>query len=313
MSEHDVPPSGQPDPTAAPSEASVSPAAKGEPTAGALLREAREAQGLHIAALAAALKVPTDKLEALEQDRFDVFVDAVFMRALASGLCRLLKLDPNPVLQRLPQQVVPRVVPQNRGINEPFHMHSDPGSSIRTQLSRPVIWGGFALLLGAVALVFMPVMQQNPAGKSTGKEVSSSMPAASEPVSATTPSTVQESVPNPASVPAGGFRLPGVVLPPLGASVASAPVLAQPIPAGVNPASVAVFSAKDASWVKVTDAKGVVVLNRTLQAGEVAGVSGLLPLRAVIGRADAVQVQVRGQAFDVNAVAKNNVARFEVK
>jgi cytoskeleton protein RodZ len=78
-------------------------------------------------------------------------------------------------------------------------------------------------------------------------------------------------------------------------------------------AFVAVFSATKASWVKVTDAKGVVVLGRTLQAGESANVSGALPLSAVIGRADAIQVQVRGQAFDVNAVAKNNVARFEVK
>ena len=313
MSEHDVPPSGQPDPVAAPSEASVIPAAPGEPTAGTLLREARLAQGLHIAALAAALKVPADKLEALEQDRFDVFVDAVFMRALASGLCRLLKLDPNPVLQRLPQQVVPRVVPQNRGINEPFHMHNDPGSSIRTQLSRPVIWGGFALLLGAVALVFMPVMQQEHAGKQTGKEVSSSQHAASEPVSAAAPSTVQESVPNPVSAvtPGLAFPVPAASAPAAATPGASAPAFS--IPAGVNPASVVIFSAKDSSWVKVTDAKGGVVLNRTLQTGETAGVSGLLPLRAVVGRADAVQVQVRGQAFDLNAVAKNNVARFEVK
>jgi hypothetical protein len=34
-------------------------------TAGALLREAREAQGLHVAALAVAMKVPVKKLEAL--------------------------------------------------------------------------------------------------------------------------------------------------------------------------------------------------------------------------------------------------------
>jgi cytoskeleton protein RodZ len=105
--------------------------------------------------------------------------------------------------------------------------------------------------------------------------------------------------------------VPAASVPAAATPGASAPAFA--IPAGVNPASVAVFSAKDASWVKVTDAKGAVVLNRTLQPGEAAGVSGLLPLRAVVGRADAVQVQVRGQAFDLNAVAKNNVARFEVK
>ena len=35
-------------------------------TAGALLRQAREAAGLHIAALAVSLKVPVKKIEALE-------------------------------------------------------------------------------------------------------------------------------------------------------------------------------------------------------------------------------------------------------
>ena len=37
-------------------------------TAGALLRQAREASGLHIAALAVTMKVPVKKLEALESD-----------------------------------------------------------------------------------------------------------------------------------------------------------------------------------------------------------------------------------------------------
>ncbi|MDO8288324.1 MAG: helix-turn-helix domain-containing protein, partial [Parvibaculum sp.] len=40
-----------------------------EPTAGALLRAARQAAGIHIAALAALLKVPEKRLEALEHDR----------------------------------------------------------------------------------------------------------------------------------------------------------------------------------------------------------------------------------------------------
>ena len=47
-------------------------------TAGALLRQAREAAGLHVAALAVALKVPVRKLEALEDNRWDVLPDLVF-------------------------------------------------------------------------------------------------------------------------------------------------------------------------------------------------------------------------------------------
>jgi len=79
------------------------------------------------------------------------------------------------------------------------------------------------------------------------------------------------------------------------------------------PAGIVTFSAKGESWVEVTDARGTVVLRRTLTAGEVAGASGVLPLAAVVGKADLTQVQVRGKAFDLNAVARDNVARFEVK
>jgi cytoskeleton protein RodZ len=61
------------------------------------------------------------------------------------------------------------------------------------------------------------------------------------------------------------------------------------------------------------DAKRQVVVRRTLDAGEAVAANGQLPLQATIGRADATQVEVRGQAFDLRAVSKNNVAKFEVK
>ena len=59
-------------------------------TAGSLLRTAREREGLHIAALAVSMKVPVKKLEALEADRLDLLPDAVFVRALAASVCRLI-------------------------------------------------------------------------------------------------------------------------------------------------------------------------------------------------------------------------------
>ena len=76
---------------------------------------------------------------------------------------------------------------------------------------------------------------------------------------------------------------------------------------------VVVFSAKGETWVEATDVKGQVVLRRILNAGEFASASGALPLKVVVGRANNTQVQIRGKAFDLNAVAKDNVARFEVK
>lgn len=304
MSEQDFLPPGR-----AESDAGLGSAASGSgPTAGALLRQARQAQGLHLAALAASLKVPVYKLEALEQDRFDLLLDAVFIRALASGVCRLLKLDPEPILERLPSLSTVKVPPQNWGINEPFRTrNSGLGLPFLAQLSTPVILGGLALLLGAIGLIFLPVMQEKAGRQVEPAAVPSTvqeMPGNFQPVVSANPPDAVAVAPTaaPASAPAVPVSAPALVPPALAdrASAASA-------------AAIATLSATQASWVKVTDAKGAVVLGRTLQPGESVNVSGALPLSVVIGRADAIQVQVRGQAFDVNAVAKNNVARFEVK
>ena len=74
-----------------------------------------------------------------------------------------------------------------------------------------------------------------------------------------------------------------------------------------------VFTAKGQSWVEATDAKGQIVLRRMLMPGDIAGASGALPIKVVIGRANETVVHIRGKSFDLSAVAKDNVARFEVK
>ena len=80
-----------------------------------------------------------------------------------------------------------------------------------------------------------------------------------------------------------------------------------------NAKAMIAFSATSESWVKVADTKCAVVLGRTLRTGKSAEVSGALPLVAVIGRADVIQIQLRGQALGLDGVTRNNVARFEVK
>ena len=123
------------------------PVAAAGASAGSLLREAREAAGLHVSTLAANLKVPVRKLEALEEDRYDELPDAVFVRALASSVCRTLKIDSSPVLQRLPQTPQPRLAQTSEGINAPFRAPSDgpqPGLLNQVwascQLSTPVMY-----------------------------------------------------------------------------------------------------------------------------------------------------------------------------
>lgn len=301
-------------------------------SAGALIRQARETAGLHIAALAVALKVPVKKLEALEADRLDLLPDAVFVRALAASVCRTLKIDAAQVLALLPQTGKPSLGQQSAPINAPFRSPGDgPGPSLLGQISRPAVLAGLLLLLGALVLIFLPAAQQ--AGVATqpspapavadtpaappGAQAGVAM-ARTELLEADKPA-VSDSDAAPAA-PAGVAQAAPVLAPQLSASappteavsvamaLPAAPVTAPPPAAGII-----VFKAKGESWVEVTDARGTVVLRRTLAAGQEAGASGVLPLAAVVGRVDATQVEVRGKAFDLGAVSRDNVARFEVK
>lgn len=105
-------------------------------TAGAWLRNARQQRGLHIAALAVMLKVPQAKLEALEADRFDLLPDATFARALATAMCRALKVDPSPVLALLPRGS-DQGFDVRPGLNQPFRERSAGGSRIFSCLCLP--------------------------------------------------------------------------------------------------------------------------------------------------------------------------------
>jgi cytoskeleton protein RodZ len=95
--------------------------------------------------------------------------------------------------------------------------------------------------------------------------------------------------------------------------VAGVPKAGSPLPAGPVGTSVVVFKTRGQSWVEVTDAKGQVALRRTLAPGESAEAAGALPLAVIVGKADVTQVSVRGKPLDLAPLAKDNVARFEVK
>jgi cytoskeleton protein RodZ len=56
-----------------------------------------------------------------------------------------------------------------------------------------------------------------------------------------------------------------------------------------------------------------VQLRKTMSNGESIGASGSLPLSVVVGRADVTDVSVKGKTFSLAGIAKDNVARFEVK
>ena len=285
-------------------------------SAGALLRQARQSAGMDIAVLASALKVPVNKLQALENDDFTVLPDAVFARALASSMCRTLKVDPAPVLGQLPQGQAPRLVGDKDGLNAKFKDPQDKAPPLRLPAaSRGVSLTVLVLLAAAAAVYFLPSgmlefdLARAPApapaqavveASQENGSVSEAVPGAESAVPAPPPPASDE----PAAAPTAAVAAAAV--PMVAASVASA--------AGAAVASALLeFRATAESWVQVRDAAGAVVFERTLKAGESAQAPGKPPLSVVVGKVNATEVMVRGAPFDLSTVARENVARFEVK
>ncbi|MCU0956311.1 MAG: helix-turn-helix domain-containing protein [Hydrogenophaga sp.] len=123
-----------------------------------LLQQAREQAGLHIAALAAALKVPVRKLEALEAGRYDELPDLTFARALASSACRQLRMDPAPVLAQIPQGKRPVLgVVSEEALNTPFRPARE-GAAASAQAGPARLWSGAA---GCTGHVFLAARRSN--------------------------------------------------------------------------------------------------------------------------------------------------------
>lgn len=255
-------------------------------TAGQLLRRAREARNMHIAALAAALKVPQRKLEALERDALDELPDVAFARALAKAACRVLKTDPTPVLALLPKPDTLGLDQVGGGLNTPFR-ESGQGfdASVSGVLQQPAFWVVSALALAALGVYFWPVSQ---APEALPAAVAPALVASAPEAAAASALPLAASDPVPVAEPAASAAAP-------------------------EPAPLLRLRSATRSWIDVTDGAGRKLLSRVVLAQEEVDLDGEPPLRLVIGNAAATEVALRGVAVDLAEHTRDNVARLELK
>ncbi len=279
------------------------------PGAGALIRAAREKQGLHIAALAAAIKVSPRKLDALENDRWHELPDATFTRALAQTVCRTLKVDPRPILAKLPAPTTLALDASDAGLNEPFR--DRPGREepvFGAAAVRPMVWGAVALMLAAVLVYLLPLELWN---RAAPVSVPAATPAPAVALAASAPpSTAVEAAPA-ATVPAEAAASAAASV---GETVlAVPPQVAAPAAAPVTAAAVLQLHAVKASWIEARDARGATLLSRVVQPGEALSLDGKLPIRLTIGNAAATRLEFRGQNVDLTPSTRDNVARLNLQ
>ena len=283
-----------------PSEFADAERAEKAPSVGQQLQRARLDLGMSLESLSARLKVSVPRLQAFENDEFEKGSNLHSGRAMVASVARFLGLEATPLLAQLPQ-------PAPRG--PASGMQEAVGAFTKeTRLAMlreepgpvsAVWWIALFLLLMAGLIFFYPQIAQMSQAALIAAAPQPSAPAAPAPqaelqdaavqaVPATSPWASMPEAPALATVPDRG---------------ASTPKLAPPV---------LVFKARGSTWVEVTDAKGTVLLRRTLAASEAAEVLGDLPLAVVVGRADHTDVLVRGAPFSLEMHSQDNVARFRV-
>lgn len=317
------------------------------PTAGQLLHEARKAAGLSLEQLSARVKVPVARLHALEEDRLQDWPDSNVVRAVAASVSRQLRLDPAPVLELMPKAKQKALLLPAAQVAAGFRDSSGlklRGSSGALRLLRmlTVVALGLAAL-GLLVVLAVPDLQSESDRTNDQRSIVETPQAATvqaEPVlppDAGTADTRPEAPLVAASEPAfvasmqigksASSPVPSSasVTAPIVANTSSAPGLEpkafekrapEPavVPSVIAPVSRALisFKARGTTWIEVIDAKGTLLLRRTMEAGDTAAASGELPLSVVVGRADFTDVAVRGKAFVLEPLP-DNVARFKVQ
>jgi len=307
-----------------------------ELSAGDMLRQLREAAGEDIGTLARALKVPIHKLKALESDDHDIFPDVVIMRGIAASICRHFKANPAPVLACLPDFAPTRLMTNDlsESFNDDRQPRFDSHSKSKGFKLGPVGIAVGLLLLAAAAVAFLPLWE-DPWGDSylgqrqtafqqpATAEQSSAVSTVVEPL-ATAPrwssqqveitESTQPVVPSPNRATEQQPALPQETTPVPTATAAPTPDA--PVAPETNETAhtaVLLLRANAASWIQIRNVAGESLVQRLLPAGESIIAPGEPPWSVVVGNATETEVIVRGVPMDVSKIAREGVARFEVK
>lgn len=289
-----------------------------------MLRAARQQQGLHIAALAASIKVTPAKLEALESGRYHELPDTTFARALAKTVCRVLKIDSQPVLAAMPGAHNIGLARVDGGLNTPFRER--PGRVDPTMWvpwRHPVLWAVALLLVAAAAFVLVPTVSVNGAAAPLldagpmpvmPPSGAAALPSVADPATAALPEAAEAAqAAEGASAAAGptGSALAAPAAAVAAAAASKAPVQAAPAAGRSSAAGDQItLRALQATWVQLVDGAGQTQMARLVPAGETVSLTALPPLRLKIGNASGTELQFRGQPVDLKPLARDNIANI---
>jgi cytoskeleton protein RodZ len=250
---------------------------------GERLRNAREAKGLSLRAVADLTRIRAIYLQALEEERFDELPGAVYARGFLRTYADALGLDADRLLDAYPGALEPPP-PAPIGTTAEIPIQpAAPRSRLRVIATyAAVVLGAGLLAIGIVG--YLQLRQFNepvpPEAIAPPKSATPEAPAAEQPPAAPAPAPSQSASPDTAVKP---------VVPPV--ATPEPPEPPQPVVVdGVN----LEIRTQGISWLRVT-ADGTRVFQGLLHEGETRRWQARRRLTIRVGNAPAVQVMVNGR------------------
>lgn len=285
-------------------------------SAGAQLRTLREAAQLTVDDVAHQLKLARRQVIAIENDDFDALPGPTFVRGFIRNYARLLRVDADPLLHA-GNLISPNTAPIQQIAPTMGELPVDTGSG--PGWTRWVIPSALALVLIA-GIAYYELTVAPGSGKKARKEAPEAVVAppttASEPIiqPATTPATepsgsapAEPAASTTQAAPAAQARQPVSLMQASSGSQASPATQAVAADTGRLDLEFA-----GPSWVEVRDARGEILLSRTMSAGERQTLTGKLPLALRLGNASVARLQFDGKPVDLAPHTRAEIARLNL-
>jgi cytoskeleton protein RodZ len=293
---------------------------------GAQLRAAREAAGLSVDQVAQQLKLAPRQVRALEDENFADLPGRTFSRGFVRNYARLLGLDPEAMLQHLPDSALAPALgsPTLHSTGVMIAELPVAGSAKRSgSLSRWLI----PLVLVACIVGAAGYEWYRGGGSELMRAGGDARPASS--VAPTTAAPARSTTPLPNPLLADAARAPAApaseapTSTALSATSAAAPAspaaapAAAPEPSTPTPPAAAAdapiqLAYAGPSWTEIRDHSGQVLIARLVPSHGAEALNGAPPFDIVIGNAQAVTLTYRGQQVDLAPFTRGNVARFSL-
>ncbi len=255
------------------------------------LAAAREARGLALADVAQQLKFSPRQLEALEQEQFETLPGATFTRGMVRSYARLLKLDPEPLVQRIAGRCeVPDSSLLAVRYQQPVPFSDSARRSTFTYLAVSL---GVLVLVGAVAYQWHQERAAAARKATLVAKVKPRAPAAASPAPVAMPvQPVAEEKPAVPEKPAAQEK-----------------TIAAAAPAPRYPGRLVVRTEGEA-WIEIRDSLDRNLVSSLNPPGSERVVRGRPPYSLVIGNASQVSVTYDDKPIDLAPHTRQDVARF---